>query len=101
MPWQAESKEHGIFYPNQPSISYRPNKWLSYLFVRLTFILSNSEYHYTRSYYKIFDAISLIGGLIPVFMIAFIWLYYYALAHFEMTFIKKLHSDMSRDFDIK
>ena len=26
-------------------------------------------------------------------MIIFIWLYYYALAHFEMTFIKKLHSD--------
>ncbi len=38
-------------------------------------------YHY-RSFTKIFDAISLVGGLIPVFMILFIWLNYYAMAHF-------------------
>lgn len=59
----------------------------------MTYMLSNEAFFFERRYEKVFDAVSLIGGLIPIFTMLFIWLYYYALAHFEMTFIKKLHSD--------
>lgn len=59
----------------------------------MNFILGNREYYHVRSFTKILDAISLVGGLIPVFMLLFIWLNYYAMSHFEMTFVKRLHSD--------
>ena len=48
--------------------------------------------HY-RYFSKVFDAMSSIGGLIPACMMLCIWLFPYAQAHFEMTFVKKLHSD--------
>ena len=93
MPWESTETEQGIFIPQQPGLSYYPNPYNSFVFVRVTVQMSNRGYYYTRRFQKIFDAISLVGGLIPIFMIGFIWLYYYALAHFEMTFLKKLHSD--------
>lgn len=79
--------------PNQPTIAYLPNRYPTNLFFRMNFILGNQEYYHFRSFTKILDAISLVGGLIPVFTLLFIWLNYYAIAQFEMTFVKRMHSD--------
>ena len=93
MPWASYTTETGFYYPQQPFTSYRPSTFYGYVFFRMFFQLNVQQDLHQRNFNKIFDAISQIGGLIPVFMLGFIWLKYYALSHFEMTFIKKLHSD--------
>lgn len=93
MPWSSSTDDSGFYYPQQPITSYRPNVNPNYMFLRMFFQLNNQKQYHQRSFIKIFDAISQVGGLVPIFMIVFVWLNYYALSHFEMTFIKKLHSD--------
>jgi len=93
MPWSSYSSDYGFYYPQQPITSYRPNPSSRYILFRMFFQLNNQQQYHQRSFLKIFDAISQVGGLVPVFTLAFFWLNYYALSHFEMKFIKNLHSD--------
>ena len=79
--------------PGQPTTSSSPNRYTSFVFLRSRFLLTNQEYHYARSFSKLFDAIASIGGLIPIILVLFLWLHYYALYHFEMVFLKKMHGD--------